>query len=287
MENRRAGIICDLDYSRHISFKNYFYAIEYLYHGIKMVFTPNDLDYIDILFVGDDHYGKHRNVMTQAGFVDKCNKLGIDAVVFTTEKTFGSIFGWNEEGFQFLKKFEKLHLYMTDVDDCIKTGTKLNRTVPSKHFANPKQIPKEEKKDEIVFIGSTEGYVDCYKHRKEILTETQKLVPLVIIPSNIPTWEKYMETLSQYRFIFAPRGNCNAFSLRFYDALMVYSIPVQEVMPNTLKYFDIEASFDDCIFFQQPEEISEKIKNCTLKYSHNEIWMEDYLQKLLTEDGLL
>jgi hypothetical protein len=283
----RAGIICDLEYSRHISFKNYFYAIEYLYHGVKLITSSADLDYIDILFIGDDHYGKHRNVFSPQEFIDKCNNLGIIVVVFTTEKTFGSVFAWNEDGFHHLKKFKYLHFYMTDVDDCILTGAKLNRTLPSRHFANPKQVDVNSKLDQMVFIGNVEGYIDCYKQRKETLKKIQELIPLVVIPSNISFWDDYMNVLSQYRFVLAPKGNCNAFSLRFYDALMVHSIPVQEVSKNTLSLFDIEEKFDDCIFFQEPEEIPDKLKECPWQYSHSEIWMEDYLQKILKEDGLL
>jgi hypothetical protein len=284
---RRAGIICDLDFSRHISFKNYYYAIEYLYCGVKLVTSVQDLDDIDILFVGDSNYGKHGDTLKQEGFVDKCNDRGIKVVIFITEKIFGSVFAWNESDFYFLNKFNNLYVYMIDVDDCIKTGAKLNRTLPSRHFADSPQVNIDEKLDEIVFLGNTEGYENCYWERKITLDKVREIIPLVIIPNTIELWEDYIKTISEYRFIFCPKGNCNAFPFRFYETLLVHSIPIQEVSENTLSYFDIEAGLPDCIFFQHPEELPDKIKNCTYKYSHSEMWMEDYLKKILTEDKLL
>jgi len=283
----RAGIIVDLDYTRHISFKNYYYAIENIYGNVRLVETIEDISDIDILFIGDDHYGKHRKIFMQEGFPEKCNDNNIKVVVFTTERTFGTVYPWNEGNYYELrKKFKNLWQYMTDVDDCIKTGAKLNRTLPSIHFENPVE-DIENKIDKIVFIGTTEGYNDCYKNRRALLSDIVNSRTIDIITTPIPEWKDYMRKLSQYRFVLAPKGNCNAFSLRFYDALMVHSIPIQQVESNTLQYFDIEGDFDDCIFFETVEEMEEKIKNCTLVRSESEFWMESYIYRLLIEDGLL
>lgn len=283
----KAGIIADLDYSKHISFKNYYHAIKNLYNGVVVVKTIDDIDNINILFIGDDHYGKHRNIFMQEGFPDKCNKNDIRVVVFTTERTFNTVYPWNEGNYHELRnKFKNLTQYMTDVDDCIKTGAKLNRTLPSVFFKDPVKTV-EDKIDKIVFIGTTEGYNDCYKNRRTLLSEIVKTRTIDIITTPIPLWEDYMRKLSQYRFVLAPKGNCNAFSLRLYDALLVHSIPIQQIEANTLDYFDTEASFDDCIFFETIDEMEDKIKNCNFVRSHNEFWMEDYLRKLLSKDGLL
>jgi len=283
----RAGIIADLEYSKHISFKNYYYAIENIYGGVRQVETTNDLNDVDILFIGDDHYGKHRSIFMQAGFPEMCNEKNIKVVIFTTERTFGTVYPWNESNYyETRKRFNNLWQYMTDVDDCIKTGAKLNRTLPSLHFKNPVE-DVEKKVDKIVFIGTTEGYNDCYKNRRKLLADIVNTRTIDIITTPIPSWVDYMKKLSEYRFVLAPKGNCNAFSLRLYDALMVHSIPIQQVEANTLDYFDIEAGFSDCIFFETIEEMNDKIKNCNLVRSYSEFWMEDYIKKLLTEDDLL
>ena len=96
-----------------------------------------------------------------------------------------------------------------------------------------------------------------------------------------------METLAKYRFVFYPIGNGNFLAFRFYEILLAKSIPICQVRKNTLKYYDIEAKFDDCIFFEQVEELPEKIQNFTLQHSSSELWAEDYLGKILKRDGLL
>ena len=96
-----------------------------------------------------------------------------------------------------------------------------------------------------------------------------------------------MQTIARYRFVLSPIGNGNTFPMRFYEVLLVKSIPIHQIRENTLKYYDIEAEYDDCIYFKEPEELQDKIKESTLLTSHNEFWLEDYIKKLLTEDGLL
>lgn len=270
------GIICDLDYSRHILFKNYYFAIQNLYSTVKLVETIEDLNGIDMLFIGDDHYRIHKAILWQEGFIDKCNSDNIKVVVFTTERIFNSAFSWNEDNYRKLMTIKSLYHYTSDVDDCIKLGVKLNRMLISKHF---KKV-ESEKLDQIVFIGSKEN--DSYKERRDCI----KIVDPIIIES-IDTWENYINTIARYRFVFCPSGNNNAFTMRFYECLLVGSIPVQQVKENTLNLYNIEAGFKNCLYFQNPEEVSDKIKNCIFTNSDINFWLEDYLQVILTEDGLL
>ena len=273
----KAGIICDLQYSRHILFKNYFYAIRSLYEEVQLVNLSEDLEGIEILFIGDDHYYIHKMILTQPRFIEKCNSDNIKVVIFTTEKIFNSAFAWNEDNYKILQGIKNLQHFTSDVDDCIKLGTVLNRMLISKHF---KQL-YTQKKDKVAFIGSTG--CDSYKERREIIKSLKILIPIDIISPTIDSWEKYITTLSQYRFVLSPAGNNNAFTLRFYEILLAGSIPIQQVKDNTLKYYDIEAGFDDCIYFQDVNEVPGKIDNCTMKYSHNQIWLEDYLKNILND----
>jgi hypothetical protein len=103
----------------------------------------------------------------------------------------------------------------------------------------------------------------------------------------VSTWEKYMRMLSHHRFVFSPIGNGNFFTMRFYEALAVQSIPIHQVRNDTLEYYDLEAQFEDCIFFEDPREVADKVKNFKHKKSHNMIWMEDWMKVLLTDDNLL
>ena len=285
----KVGIICDLDYTRHPCFKNYFYAIEYLYGSIKLVKSPDDLVGLDILFIGDDHYYFHKLVWLNHEFVKSCNDNEISVVVFTTEKILNSCFPWNMENYNRLQDIKKLHHYTIDVDDCEAFGTKLNRVLISKHYRDKVWISKVDdyKTDKIVFIGSTTCFSGSYDKRIETLGKIAEAIPMETIPSTIDSWTEYLQVIGKYRFVLSPLGNANAFPMRFYETLLVGSIPVHQIKDNTLNYYDIEAQFDDCIYFKEPEELPDKINGCTLLRSNREFWMEDYLEKILKEDGLL
>lgn len=280
-------MICDLSFSRHRQFRNYYHALESLYGDVRIVTSVEGLTGLDILFIGDDHFYNHKPILTASGFVEQCNLLGIEVVVFTSEKMFGSAFPWNEDNYKFLQSIRLLHHFAYDVDDCEKAGLKLHRLAMSKYYKNCVDVNVETKLDQIVFIGSTTCTHDSYKERIDTLTKIQKLVPVDVIKPDIEYWEDYMKVLSKYRFVLSPLGNANTLVTRFYETLLVKSIPIQQVKDNTLKWYDIEARFRDCIFFKNPEELPEKINNCTLQQSSSEIWIEDYFEKILTEKGLL
>jgi len=279
------GIICDLSYSRHRQFRNYYHALEELYGGVRLITDTFGLRGLDILFIGDDHFYNHRPIFTAPGFIEACNDRDIKVVVFTSEKMFGSKFPWNVDNYNFLQKVDNLYHFAYDVDDCEKVGLKLHRLAMSKYYKDI--ISDTSKKNKMVFIGRTDCDRNSYDERIQTLNKARVLVPIDIMLPDVERWEDYMKEIAQYRFVFSPLGNGNALVTRFYEILLIHSIPVQQVKPNTLKWYDIEAKFTDCIFFEQPEELPEKLKNFELQKSTSELWLEDYLQKILGEAGLL
>jgi len=285
----KIGLICNLSWERCYNLKQYYHVVKSLYGSVKLINTCEDLDGVDLLFVGDDHHYAHKKVLDLPGFVDKCNANKIKVVVLTAERIFDSSFSCNIDKFKHVRKFNYLYQYMMDADDCELLGTTLHRNLFSKEFKNFIDVDANDKLDEIVFIGSADPkmYGGCYKERADEIIAFQKLMPLKVIPPTIKTWKEYMETLAKYRFVFHPIGNGNFLAFRFYEALLVKSIPIHQVRKNTLKYYDIEAKFDDCIFFEHVDELPEKIQNFTLQYSHSELWFEDYLGEILKKDGLL
>jgi len=281
----RAGLICHIDYFRCYNLKQYYYALSNLYSSLKIVNDVYDLTDIDILFIGDDHHKEHIDIFSKPGFVERCNELNIRVVVMTSERIFDSYFPQNIEKYNFIKRFKNLTHYTSDVDDCKQLGTKLHRTLFSKNFKNVININIESKKDEIVFIGNINS--KSYFERREILNKINNFIPVKIIKPSDCSYLDYLRLLAQYRFIFSPIGNGNSFTFRFYESLLVNSIPIHQVRKNTLELYDCEAKFGNCIFFENINELPEKIKNFKLKYSNNNIWFEDYLKELLTKDGLL
>ena len=276
------GIICDISYTRHHLFQSYYHSVKNLYGVPKIVKTVQDLDGIEMLFIGDDHYQVHKEIWQQKGFIEKCNSDGIRVIVFTNERILDSFFPWNKDNLLILQRFERLYHYGNDVDDCEKLGMKLNRQSMSKNFKS--DFSNIEKKNKVVFIGKTYG--SSYKERRVVLEQIRRVIEVDVIESVIPDWNEYMKTIAGYRFVLSPIGNGNFFPMRVYEALSVGSIPIHQIRGNTLELYNIERGYDDCIFFINPRDVRKKIRECTLARSHNMIWMEDNIGLLLKQDNL-
>jgi len=288
----KVGVIADLTYERHHLFSSYYSAISNIYNQVPVkVLSADDLKGVEILFIGDDHYGGHKSIWTNPYFQFYCNVNNIKVVVLTNEKILGSFFPWNESNLGLLEGFHNLYHYANDVDDCRTLGLKLNRTAPSCNVKNyldqQYDIRNLKKINGILFIGQTRCPKNSYKERNELLENLKKHIPVKIIDSTIQSWDEYILLLASYRFILSPIGNGNFFPMRFYEALMVGSIPLHQVRLNTLDTYDIEKGFKDCIYFETIEDLLPKVENCENFNSYNELYMEDTLRILLNQDKLL
>ena len=278
----KVGIVCDLSFNIHIGIKNYFYAIKNIFNDVKLVNSVFDLDDIEILFIGNEHFVPHRKIWENVLFQKKCNLNNIKVVIFSCEKIHNSYFKHNIEIQERLNLFENLTQYAIDAEDISILNTKLLRGCLSKNFIN---IEKNENKlDKCAFLGN----VDCvsYSERKETIKQLENDIEIVF-PKKQENWEDYIKELSNYRFVFSPLGNANALNLKFYEILLAGSIPIQQVRDNTLSYYSIEKQFNDCIFFEKVDEIKEKINMCQFEKSKNNIWLEDQILSFLLEDKII
>ena len=282
---KRVGLVCDLSFARHCMFKNYYYALSYLYNGVHIINTVDDLVGIELLFIVDDHYSEHKRIITLPKFAAKCNERKIQVVVLGTERIFGTAFPWNEFNYSYLANFNKLIHYTYDVDDCKRLGTNLLRLCMSRNFVMPVDVTK--KLNKIIFVGSVVGPKETYKARKQFIQDVQEEIDVDVFPPEMDTWQQYIHLIAKYRYVLCPLGNANALALRFYETLLVHSIPLQQVQSNTLEYYDEEAGFGDCIFYETPKELASKLHKYPVQYSTNELWAEDTLRETLQKDGLL
>jgi hypothetical protein len=278
---KSVGVICDLEFTKHAQFRSYYHALIFLYGGVKLVRNINDLYSIDILFIGGQDHGPHIDIYSIPGFITRCNELNITVVLFSVEKIFNSLYPISVERYKLIAKCNRLIHYTYDVEDGKKLNTKLFRVCLSQHYQNYTTIA-DKKKDAIVFCGV------MYPWRKELIKELRSCIS-IDIPERTDhrTWEEYLRLIGNYRFVLSPLGDANAFVGKFYEILLVHSIPIHQVKSDTLLYYDREAKFDDCIFFEGLNDLKDKLTNCTIGNSYNNIWLEDELGKLLKEDNLL
>jgi hypothetical protein len=273
------GIICDLSYSKSPWLQNYYYAIKNLFNSVKLINSHEDLEDIDIIFIGNDHYQNHLNIWRDENFIRKCNNKKIKIFVYTSEYIHCSRFPWNLQIQQDLEKFDFLYQRMIDVNDAIRYNKKIARCSYSKHFANIEKAP--EKINKCLFAGT------MYPHRLDAINKIAKSMEIDVLPHGIFGWREYIYILSQYKFILSPYSNdSNTFHLKFYEALLVDSIPIHQIYSNTLDYYTKEASYPDVIYFQDPAEVPDKINNFKLERSSTKPWLEDELASFFSEHNV-
>lgn len=279
---KNVGIICDLSFNKHIGFKNYYYALKNIFPNIKIINSFHDLQNIDTIFIGNEHFLYHKNIWNNHLFQKYCNSYDIKVIVFSTEKIYNSFFEHNEELQKSLENFDHLYQFVIDTDDSKRMNKDIFHSFISKDFYNIEKY--DEKINKCAFMGSMKSY--SYDERTKIINEIEKNIEIVF-PKYCDTWQEYLKELSKYRFILCPLGNGKKLDLKFYETLLVNSIPIQQITEDMLEYYSLEASFDDCIFFNHTEEISEKIKNCKYLKSYNNITLEKHIIDLLNKEGIL
>ena len=273
------GIICDLNYEKSPWLQNYYYAIKNLFNSVKLINSYQDIDDVDIIFIGNDHYQNHLNIWRNENFIRKCNNKKIPVFVYTSEYIQCSRFPWNLEIQKDLEKFNLLYQRMIDVNDAIKYNKKIARCSYSKNFS---KIEKASTKiNKCIFAGT------MYPHRLDAINKISKSMEIDILPYGIYGWKEYIYILSQYKFILSPYSNdSNTFHLKFYEALLVDSIPIHQIYDNTLEYYSKESLYPDVIYFQDPEEVADKVNNFKLEQSSTKPWLEDELASFFFEHDI-
>jgi hypothetical protein len=275
------GVICDLTFFRSICFSNYYHAVTNLFENVKIITCVNDLENIDLIVMGNDHFGPHQAIWNNDQFINLCNERGIKLFVITAEFIHSS---WNPSNPQIqkdLEKFNFLNQKVVDTKDAIILSKKIASVGCSKYFNNKIVIP-ETKLNKCVFFGK------MYQHRADQIAILRQSVDIDIIPYNEATgWQEYLTTLAQYRFVFSPStGDSNAFALRYYESLLVDSIPIHQIKDNSLEYYTKEAAFEDVIYYTDISEVAQKIKNCAYERCNSKIWLEDELAEWFNENNI-
>ena len=277
----KIGVICDMGYKRSICMSNYYHAICNMFEDVKIVNNVNDLNGLDMLFIGNDHFHSHLNIWRDSNFIRQCNEKRIKVCVYTAEFIHSNLHPWNVDIQKSLEGFEFLHQRVLDVNDAIKLNKKIARCACSKYYENRIKIP-DVKLDKFDYVGA------MYTNRRILLEEVKKIIDIDIFQPDFQSWEEYMNVLAKYRFVLSPYSNdSNSFHLKFYECFLVDSIPIHQIYDNSLEYYPIESNYDDAIYFQSASELPDKISNCKLSRGFNKPWLEDELLNFFTDVGIV
>jgi len=276
----KVGIICDLGFTKSICMANYYHALCNIFNNVKIVSGTGDLEDIEVLFIGNEHFESHKTIWKDDTFINICNTKNIKVCVYSAENIHNGVYPHNVEMQRSLERFDNLYQRVLDPDDAIILNKKIARCACSKYYKDIISIPTQ-KLNKCVFI----GYI--YNHRQNLIEELKQTIDIDVI-GPIESWQEYMTTLAKYRFVLSPNSYvANCFHLKFYEALLVDSIPIHQVYDNTLEYYPIEAKYKDALYFKTGSEIPDLIKNCSIETSHNKPWLEDELVDFFKEHSII
>ena len=285
------GIICkdelaadnpSLFYNFRLGLQNYFDT------QFKNVECVDDLDGIDILIIVDEHWSPHTDIWKKTpGFIDTLNRLNITTLVFNFEKIFNSRFPWNVDHQQKLQLIKNLHQFVSDVEDAaILNSPLLNKQLLSKDTIL--DFDDSEKQDKILFIGQSDESPDpssAYSRRFNVISNLQARedIPLdVCLTKRALSYKEFLTKLASYKFVLNPLGCGDFINVRFYEALKLGCIPIQQVTDNMLNKYS-ELSSNICCKFRSPDELQLSNIPDFNSFDRFNYYLEDYFKEVELE----
>ena len=258
-------------------FNNYRTAINnYLQRSITEIDSVDQLSQISNLIIVDEHYEHHNKLIFSPKFIKEINKHNVNVIIFNTEKIFNSHWKHNLETQKKIGTINNYVQILSDVRDIKKLGTPFkNKQYLSKEFKYKKL--KNEKINEILFFGQMDG--SAYKKRRKTIDKISKSInfPLKIIKSTRNLlYEDYVNLLSQYKFVLNPLGAGEFVNIRYYEALEVGAIPIQQMTKEMKLHYKYEIDRNVSINFIKTNTMkSFSFEN--IKFQPFNFYLEDYL----------
>ena len=272
------GIICqdDINIVGHSLFLNFRTALKnYLKVDFKDVKTVEDLEGISLLFIIDEHYSPHVTVWKDDFFINTLNKKNIRTIVFNFERIHSKSFPWNIDHQNKLLQIKNLEQLVSDVED----AKIYNKKIINKQYLSKDTkliAPKKDKLNKVLFIGQVNNY---YPTRKQVISEFNNLnIPFdIIVTGRRLSYIEFLNKLNEYRFILNPLGTGMFINLRFYEALDLGCIPIQQVTQDMSSWYykDITKG----ISFISLDQINMDLLQ-RANISQEKMYLEDYFEEI-------
>lgn len=282
------GIICEDNLPGHSLFANFRLALKnYLNCDFKDIKSVDDLNsnVITTLFIVDEHFDPHVRVWKNDEFIKRANSLNVKVLIFNFEKIYDAQFPWNVDHQRWVEKFNFRTQLVSDMNDMKMLKTKiLNKQLLSKDTT---LVDPLEKKNRILFIGQISPHV--YARRKQVLAalSTSHLKDHVdIINSDRKySYTEYLSILSSYKYIFNPLGTGDFLNIRFYEALKLGCIPIQQVTQEMLNtYAELKSNY--CVTFKNVNQLPGFNEIGKLTFTSFCYYLENYFEDVNLKEHL-
>jgi len=265
------GLLChdSLELVGHSMFQNYRMALKNFFpnEAFKDINTINDIEGISHLYIVDEHFHPNRDVWSTKQFINSVNEQNVKVIIFNFDKIYNSPFPWNIDNQNAVNSFKNVTQFVADIDD----ANLLNKTILNKFYLSKSMVfnvEKKPKKDVVLFLGRFNQ--NEYSKRADMLRKLNGKIPLEIISTDRKlTYQQYLQTLSEYKYALCPLGVGKFICLRFFEAIRLGTIPVQQMLSDMYYWYD--ELKDSGLFFTEPHDL--QIEDKQIK----EIFLEEYL----------
>ena len=246
----------------------------YIGEELVNVDSTEQLNNCNNLFVIDEHFNPHRNLITDSKFINILNKNNVKVIIFNTEKIYNSYWDYNLETQKKISKINNLVQILSDVDDI----SILSSPFPNKQYLSETvkySLLNDVKKNEAVFYGQLKG--SAYESRRKVLKDFSKNIdyPLEVIESNRSlAYFDYLELISKYKYVLNPLGAGSFVNIRYFETLLVGSIPIQELSKKMLGIYK-ELTLGQSINFSRIRDLH-TINFNVFKPNNFSYYLEDY-----------
>jgi len=247
-----------------------------LYEDIKL---PYDL-YTRSLYLKSIQKNLNHKFKTYSNYT-KEKKLEHLNNVFNFEKIFNSQFPWNADIQRNVEKFNNRFQLVSDVKDAELLGSSIiNKQLLSKSTTLIE--PSSSKKNEILFIGQINEF---YPTRGQLLDELQKTRESVnvIRTDRKYSYNEFLNLLNGSKYILNPLGTGEFINLRFYEALNLGCIVVQQYTEDMLKWYS-ELNQPNVLKFKNTNDFTDIDFNSVAEC--DELFLEDYFEEIMLKDLL-
>lgn len=271
------GIICQdsIDKVGHSLFLNFRLALKnYLKQDLKNVCNVNDLQNIDILIIVDEHYTAHVDVWKNDSFINELNDKNIKTVVFNFERIHSKSFPWNIDHQKKLENIRNLTQFVSDVED----ARYYNKPFINKQYLSKDTtliVPVKEKKERILFMGQINNY---YPTRRKVISDLCLTgMPFdIVVTDRKYSYTEFLRKINEYKFIFNPLGTGKFINLRFYEAVKLGCIPIQQVTEDMVNWYnELSKGF---MFFEVNQISFDKLQK--FESLSKEFYLEDYFESI-------
>ena len=228
----------------------------------------------DISIVGHNLFNNFRKAITSIFSnikdVRSCNDLaGIETLIIIDEHFYPNVEVWKKEDFLNVLNSNNIKTLIINFESIF--NSPFNLAIDHQNFL--------QRINACIFIGQINEY---YPTRYSIVEEFKSInviSPNVYITDRKLTYTEFLGILGSYKYVFNPLGIGQFINLRFYEALNLGCIVLQQYTDEMDAFYE-ELNHPSVIKFRTVDELVKKLENQSTEYIPYIETLEKYFEEI-------